>query len=105
MNHDFHRIFLLKVVSGRLAEIQSAFMSLLGDGNDLVQDAASKGLGIVYEACSGEQRDAMVGHLLTTLLEGNKTQTQKVNFLPLSICIAIFDEPSIVITTHISSSI
>merc|ERR1719195_2324112 len=53
-------------------------MMLLGDGNDLVQDAASKGLGIVYEACSAEQRDAMVGNLLQTLLEGNKG-TQKVD--------------------------
>ena len=30
-------------------KIQSAFMGLLGDNNDLVQDAASKGLGLVYE--------------------------------------------------------
>ena len=30
-------------VSGQLLRIQSAFMSLLGDGNDLIQDAASKG--------------------------------------------------------------
>jgi len=66
------------VVKGRLAEIQGAFMGLLGDANDLVQDAASKGLGIVYEACSEEQRDAMVDNLLKTLLEGQR-KVQKVD--------------------------
>ena len=35
-----------------MLEIQSAFMTLLGDNNDLVQDAASKGIGIVYESSS-----------------------------------------------------
>ncbi|MCL4116474.1 UNVERIFIED_CONTAM: hypothetical protein GTU68_001152, partial [Idotea baltica] len=32
-----------------LSQIQSAFMDLLADSNDLIQDAASKGLGVVYE--------------------------------------------------------
>ena len=31
------------LIKERLMEIQSAFMGLLGDSNDLVQDAASKG--------------------------------------------------------------
>ena len=37
------------IVKDNLMKIQSAFMGLLGDNNDLVQDAASKGLGLVYE--------------------------------------------------------
>ena len=37
------------LVKENLMKIQSAFMGLLGDNNDLVQDAASKGLGLVYE--------------------------------------------------------
>ena len=55
-------------VSSRLFEIQRAFISLLGDNNDLVQDAASKGIAIVYEACSEDQRDGMVNSLLDTIL-------------------------------------
>lgn len=61
-----------EVVKTNLLRIQAAFMGLLGDNNDLVQDAASKGLGLVYENCSDEQRDKMVGSLLTTLMDGQR---------------------------------
>ena len=63
-------------VKDKLTAIQSSFMSLLGDNNDMVQDTASKGLGVVYEACSEDQRDEMVGGLLQTLLEGNRKVQQ-----------------------------
>ena len=66
-----------KKVKEKLLEIQNTFMMVLGDNNDMVQDAASIGLGLVYEACSEEQRDAMVGNLLQTLMEGNR-KVQKV---------------------------
>jgi proteasome component ECM29 len=66
-----------KKVKEKLLDIQNSFMMVLGDNNDMVQDAASKGLGLVYEACSEEQRDEMVGSLLDTLMEG-KRQVQKV---------------------------
>merc|ERR1719483_652930 len=46
-------------VQSKLLAIQGAFMGLLGDNNDLVQDAASKGIGIVYEACTEDQRDGI----------------------------------------------
>ena len=59
-------------------KIQSAFMGLLGDNNDLVQDAASKGLGLVYDNCSEDLRDQMVKSLLSTLMEGQKG-VQKVS--------------------------
>ena len=61
------------LVKSNLMKIQSAFMGLLGDSNDLVQDAASKGLGLVYENCSEDLRDKMVQSLLSTLMEGQKT--------------------------------
>lgn len=61
------------LIKNSLMKIQSAFMGLLGDSNDLVQDAASKGLGLVYENCSEDLRDKMVQSLLSTLMEGQKT--------------------------------
>lgn len=61
------------LVKESLMKIQSAFMGLLGDNNDLVQDAASKGLGLVYENCSENLREKMVQSLLSTLMEGQKT--------------------------------
>jgi len=66
-------------VSGQLLRIQSAFMSLLGDGNDLIQDAASKGIAVVYESCSADQQESMVNSLLDTLLGSGKKEVNKVN--------------------------
>ena len=66
-------------VSSRLFEIQRAFISLLGDNNDLVQDAASKGVAIVYEACGENQREEMVSNLLDTLLGKKQSEVKKVN--------------------------
>ena len=66
-------------VSSRLFEIQRAFISLLGDNNDLVQDAASKGVAIVYEACSEDQREELVSSLLDTLLGKKPSEVKKVN--------------------------
>ncbi|KAK7017866.1 hypothetical protein SK128_016544, partial [Halocaridina rubra] len=61
------------VIQKRLTRIQIAFMDLLGDNNDLVQDAASKGLGVVYECCSEATRQSMVEGLVQTLSEGKRT--------------------------------
>ena len=61
-----------EALQSRLLQIQSAFMTLLGDANDLVQDAASKGIGIVYDSCSEADREKMVGNLLDTILGGRK---------------------------------
>jgi len=66
-------------VQAKLLDIQGAFMGLLGDNNDLVQDAASKGIGIVYEACTEDQRDGMVNNLLDTLLGKKPQEVKKVN--------------------------
>lgn len=40
---------------------------------DLVQDAASKGLGVVYECCSEATRQSMVEGLVQTLTEGKRS--------------------------------
>ncbi|KAK3880878.1 hypothetical protein Pcinc_014654 [Petrolisthes cinctipes] len=60
------------IIQQRLSKIQEAFMNLLGDNNDLVQDAASKGLGVVYECCSEATRQSMVEALVQTLTEGKR---------------------------------
>ena len=66
------------VVRQHLLDIQKAFMNLLGDNNDLVQDAASKGIAIVYESCTEDQRDGMVNNLLDTLLGKKPQEVKKV---------------------------
>lgn len=67
----------LQVVRDRLLDIQSAFMTVLGDNNEMIQDAASKGLGLVYDCSSEDQKEKMVAGLLQTLTEG-KREVQKV---------------------------
>ncbi|CAL4121852.1 unnamed protein product, partial [Meganyctiphanes norvegica] len=60
------------VVQQRLSQFQAAFMNLLGDNNELVQDAASKGLGVVYDCCSQATRQDMVESLVNTLSDGKR---------------------------------
>ncbi|XP_071525915.1 proteasome adapter and scaffold protein ECM29 [Panulirus ornatus] len=61
------------IIQQQLTTIQATFMNLLGDSNDLVQDAASKGLGVVYECCSEATKQSMVEELVQTLTEGKRS--------------------------------
>ncbi|XP_064625293.1 proteasome adapter and scaffold protein ECM29-like isoform X2 [Lineus longissimus] len=63
-------------VQARLQEIQPAFMSMLSESNEMSQDVASKGLGVVYENCTKEQKDGLVSVLVNTLMSGKRPQTQ-----------------------------
>ena len=60
----------------KLLEIQAAFMNLLSDNNEIIQDAASKGVGLVYDSSSEEQKHELVQILLQTL--GGKPNVTKV---------------------------
>lgn len=51
----------------RLLRVQRAFMNLLAEGGDLVQDVASKGLGLVFECCTAEQQNQLAGELVGSL--------------------------------------
>ncbi|KAA0196167.1 hypothetical protein HAZT_HAZT009587 [Hyalella azteca] len=64
------RCRLCPEIQRSLPLIQSAFMDLLADTNELVQDAASKGLCVVYECCSEDTRRSMVEGLVHALTEG-----------------------------------
>ena len=44
---------------------------------EITQDIASKGLALVYEICSAEQKDLLVSELVGTLMTG-KRRTQDV---------------------------
>lgn len=50
----------------RLAQCQAAFMNCLSDRNDLVQEAASRGLGLVYERGGQKVRDDLVRQLVSS---------------------------------------
>lgn len=44
--------------------------------SDIVQDAASKGLALVYESTGPEHRDKLVSELLDTLMSGRRAVRQ-----------------------------
>jgi len=57
-------------VQNKLEVIQGAFESYLDHTNPVVQDAASKGLCLVYDICSEETKKNMVDSLVKNLIEG-----------------------------------
>ncbi|XP_053393707.1 proteasome adapter and scaffold protein ECM29-like [Mercenaria mercenaria] len=61
-------------IQARLTSLQSAFMQLLSEIDELTQDISSKGLGLVYEICSTEQKDVLVSKLVETLMTGKRQQ-------------------------------
>lgn len=69
-------IWLLSLVSftGRhprllplLPDIQDAFSNLLGDGNELTQEMASRGMSVVYSMGDEESRKELLASLVGTL--------------------------------------
>jgi proteasome component ECM29 len=62
-----------------LPEIQEAFGSLLGDQNELTQEMASRGVSVVYELGTEEQRKELLASLMGTLSgEGQKKRKVKL---------------------------
>jgi proteasome component ECM29 len=51
-------------------------MSLLAEGGDLVQDVASKGLGLVFECCTVEQQNLLAGELVGSLTTDRRPAMQ-----------------------------
>ncbi|ELK24585.1 Proteasome-associated protein ECM29 like protein [Myotis davidii] len=55
-----------------LKEIQSAFVSVLSENDELSQDVASKGLGLVYELGNEQDQQELVSTLVETLMTGKR---------------------------------
>ncbi|XP_029470526.1 proteasome adapter and scaffold protein ECM29 isoform X2 [Rhinatrema bivittatum] len=61
-----------KEIKSHLKEIQSAFVSILSENDELTQDVASKGLGLVYELGSEQDQQELVSTLVDTLMTGKR---------------------------------
>lgn len=55
-----------------LATLQSSFMDLLSESNEFVQDAASKGLYLVYNSSEENNRESLVSNLLEQFVHGRR---------------------------------
>uniref|UniRef100_A0A8D0SIM9 Ecm29 proteasome adaptor and scaffold n=1 Tax=Sus scrofa TaxID=9823 RepID=A0A8D0SIM9_PIG len=63
-----------KEVKSHLKEIQSAFVSVLSENDELSQDVASKGLGLVYELGNEQDQQELVSTLVETLMTGKRAK-------------------------------
>ncbi|KAM4708609.1 proteasome adapter and scaffold protein ECM29 [Discoglossus pictus] len=61
-------------IKSKLKEIQSAFISTLSENDELSQDVASKGLGLVYELGSEQDQQELVSTLVDTLMTGKRAK-------------------------------
>ncbi|XP_066591555.1 proteasome adapter and scaffold protein ECM29 [Prorops nasuta] len=60
----------------KLSAIHCTFIDFLSDDNDIIQDLAAKGLGLVYMNSSKEERDVLVSNILDQFMQGRKTVKQ-----------------------------
>ncbi|XP_032418373.1 proteasome adapter and scaffold protein ECM29 [Xiphophorus hellerii] len=63
-----------KEITSHLKEIQIAFISVLSDPDELSQDVASKGLGLVYEMGGEADQQELVSTLVETLMTGKRVK-------------------------------
>ncbi|XP_047434577.1 proteasome adapter and scaffold protein ECM29 [Mugil cephalus] len=63
-----------KEITSNLKEIQVAFISVLSDPDELSQDVASKGLGLVYEMGGEADQQELVSTLVETLMTGKRVK-------------------------------
>ncbi|XP_061108083.1 proteasome adapter and scaffold protein ECM29 isoform X2 [Conger conger] len=63
-----------KEIRSHLKEVQSAFISSLSDPDELSQDVASKGLGLVYELGTEQDQQELVSTLVDTLMTGKRAK-------------------------------
>ncbi|KAI7810407.1 proteasome adapter and scaffold protein ECM29 [Triplophysa rosa] len=63
-----------KEIQSHLKEIQAAFISILSDPDELSQDVASKGLGLVYELGGEQDQQELVSTLVETLMTGKRAK-------------------------------
>ncbi|KAM9313856.1 proteasome adapter and scaffold protein ECM29 [Pholidichthys leucotaenia] len=63
-----------KEITSNLKKIQVAFISVLSDLDELSQDVASKGLGLVYEMGGEGDQQELVSMLVETLMTGKRVK-------------------------------
>ncbi|XP_078241002.1 proteasome adapter and scaffold protein ECM29 isoform X3 [Pogona vitticeps] len=63
-----------KEIKSHLKEIQTAFVSILSESDELSQDVASKGLGLVYELGNEQDQQELVTTLVGTLMTGKRVK-------------------------------
>jgi proteasome component ECM29 len=64
------------VIIERISDIQASFMRFLSDREEIIQEAASRGLSITYEKGRPEVQSDLVHNLLKSFTDSNKTSKE-----------------------------
>ncbi|KAJ3021840.1 hypothetical protein HKX48_007616 [Thoreauomyces humboldtii] len=66
------------VILENVLQLQNAFSGLLNDVDEFTQEAASRGMGLVFELGDAGVRDLLVSSLVSTLTDGKRITPQSV---------------------------
>ena len=87
---------LSEIVLKSLPAIQDAFISRLGENDEITQEVASKGVGVVFSLANDGQKKDLVSRLVETLGGGNsakqKAQNKSTNLTSVESGLKITDE-------------
>ena len=61
-------------ISKEMKLIQTAFINMLSDPDEITQDVASRGLGLVYDQVDQKIKDELVSSLFDRLVSGKRTK-------------------------------
>lgn len=59
-----------EVITKNIYKVQDAFVQKLGESDEITQEVASKGIGIMFSIADGEQKQALVNRLVEALVGG-----------------------------------
>ncbi|CAN3371546.1 hypothetical protein DIURU_001791 [Diutina rugosa] len=83
----------LDPIKQRASDLQVAFMRFIADRDDLVQEAASRGLARVFELGSADMKDTLVKQLLKSFTDAN--QSRKLTSGSVDEDTELFDTPDL----------
>jgi proteasome component ECM29 len=63
-----------------LFQIQEAFIQRLGENDEITQEVASKGIGIIFSLADEEQKKSLVAKIVSSLGGGDEKAKKKQPF-------------------------
>ncbi|RNA28279.1 proteasome-associated ECM29 -like protein, partial [Brachionus plicatilis] len=64
-----------KIIKNHLAKIQDAFIERLSESDEVSQEVASKGVGVIFDLADKDHKNLLVSRLVDTLTGGKKKST------------------------------
>jgi proteasome component ECM29 len=71
---------LSQIIMDNLFQIQEAFIQRLGENDEITQEVASKGIGIIFSLADEEQKKSLVAKIVSSLGGGDEKAKKKAAF-------------------------